>query len=52
MIRLPKNFYIISVVNYDRKTLKSYCCTEHLGIGRNLQTRCVCYETIYRNLAI
>ena len=34
MIRLFKNyFYIISVVNHDRKTVKSYSCTEHHGIG-------------------
>ena len=33
MIRLFKNDYIISVVNNERKTVKSYCCTEHHGIG-------------------
>ena len=33
MIRLPKNYYIISMINHDRKTVKSYCCTEHPGIG-------------------
>ena len=33
MIRLFKNDYIISVVNHERKTIKSYCCTEHHGIG-------------------
>ena len=34
MIRLLKSyFFIISVVNHDRKTVKSYCSTEHHGIG-------------------
>ena len=34
MIRLFKNyFYIISVVNQHRKTVKSYSSTEHHGIG-------------------
>ena len=34
MIRIFKNyFYIISVVNHDRKTVKSYSSTEHHGIG-------------------
>ena len=27
MILLLKSYYIINVVNHERKTVKSYCCT-------------------------
>ena len=32
MILLLKSYYIISVVNHERKTVKSYCCTYGIGI--------------------
>ena len=34
MIRLLENYYIIIVLLIIKdKTVKSYCCTEHHGIG-------------------
>ena len=52
MISLLENYYIISVVNHERKTVTSYCCTEHHGIGicKQIVFLFGCHKLLYSGL--